>query len=1170
MTEQTSRLAIILDSSGAEKQADSLTVALDKMTQSGDKAVVSITKVSRATDEEKEALNKLRAAIDPVGAAINTVGRRFSELKKYFDKGLIDEEEFRSLSKMLNDTTEELSGVAQAQREAEKAGKLATAQQEAQTQAFQRMIDRIDPLSAALNNLDQQQAELSSALSSGKINTAQFDAYSKKLQDTRREITGAAQAEREAAKAHDEQVAALRRLEAQIDPVGEAFRRLNEQQRQLDSAKASGMLSPLAYDRLNSKLSETRDGLEKTQTQLGKTGQSAAQTAFAMRMIPAQMTDIVVGLSTGQSPFMVLMQQGGQLKDMFGGIGPAIKGVGGYVTGLINPFTLAAAAVGVLGLAYYKGSQEQDEFYKSLTMTGNLAGKTSGQLADIAARVSVAANSTTGAAASALNQLVSSGKVAGDSLERVTTAVVETSDATGIATEKLVGDFNDIAADPVAAITKLNDQYHFLTLATYNQIKALQDEGNQQDAARVASEAYSSSLIQRSAEIKNNLGVLESAWNAIADAAKSAWDSMLDVGREVSIEQKIQDASTELDRAQRSLADLTKGQTANAGPYGAWKSDDIDRQQRVVTLLKQRLSSLQSEKMSQDVLNDSINTYNKRQQEGIEAQGRINKLTEQTLTNAQKRKKALDELTRDLVKARAAGNSISAEEEAKLRANINEKYKDPKKPKTPKGKAYTEDAGTRMLDHLNQQYAALTSQFDTTEKIGVAQQALIKWEQQLADIKSKKTLTADQKSLLANQNEITAQLQKNAGLEKEIALRKDADKLTAFKNTLTSGLQTDATTLQNDFNNNTILSQEQKRQQELTKIVTEYQKKRVELTNQRTTGQISQNLYDQETTALQQALDQRLAMQHAYYTQIDQLNSNWQLGVQNGMQSYLNSVPTLYESVTAATTSIFSSTESAISSNLSAMLQGTESLSDGFKNMAVGMGQAVIDALTKMAAQWLVYQAVQLLVGKTAAAGAAASMVGQATAMSQIAGINAYASAAAIPVTGWAMAPAAMAAALAATTPLIASVAVSSAAMTAGGGLTGMAHNGIDSVPSTGTWLLEKGERVMTADTSARLDSTLENLRKNGLDATLSKPGFGTGVQNVSNNQHTTVISPNITMPPITINGNPSDATIQLVNKAAEKGAKNGYAMALHDVSSKTGKMSMALRNLWVVRPQKT
>jgi phage-related minor tail protein len=125
----------------------------------------------------------------------------------------------------------------------------------------------------------------------------------------------------------------------------------------------------------------------------------------------------------------------------------------------------------------------------------------------MAARVSVAANSTTGAAAT-LNQLVSSGKVAGDSLERVTTAIVKISEATGIATEKLVGDFNDIAADPVAAITKLNDQYHFLTLATYNQIKALQDEGNQQDAARVATDAYANAMQQRANDIHQNLGFL--------------------------------------------------------------------------------------------------------------------------------------------------------------------------------------------------------------------------------------------------------------------------------------------------------------------------------------------------------------------------------------------------------------------------------------------------------------------------------------------------------------------------------------------------------------------------------------------------------------------------------------------------------------------------------------
>ncbi|EOV9740121.1 phage tail tape measure protein [Enterobacter hormaechei] len=755
MTEQTSRLAIILDSSGAEKQADSLTVALDKMTQSGDKAVTSIFKVTKATDEEKVALNKLRAAIDPVGAAINTVGRRFSELKKYFDQGLIDEEEFRSLSKMLNDTTEELSGVAQAQREAKKAGELAAAQQEAQAQEFQRMLDKIDPLSSALRNLDQQQSELNKALESGKINASQYDAYSKKLQETRREVTGTAQAEREAAKAHDEQVAALRRLEAQIDPVGEAFRRLNEQQRQLDGAKATGMLSPLAYDRLNSKLADSRDSLEKTQSQLSKTGMSAKQTAWAMSMIPAQMTDIVVGLSTGQSPFMVLMQQGGQLKDMFGGIGPAIKGVGGYVTGLINPFTLAAAAVGVLGLAYYKGSQEQDEFYKSLTLTGNLVGKTSGQLADMASRVSVAANSTTGAAASTLNQLVSSGKVAGDSLERVTTAIVKTSEATGIATDKLVGDFNDIAADPVAAITKLNDQYHFLTLATYNQIKALQDEGNQQEAARVATDAYANTMQQRANDIHANLGLLESAWDSLGKAAKSAWDQMLNVGREKSLEERLSEAQA---KVKNSTAGYTRDIWGNVTGLSRDANADINILQAVIDL--------------QTDLTKGAAKANAAEQKRIITQQEADRVNQQYLSNADRRNKAIKQQS-EFLKAGA----ITADQYAKNVSRINEMYKDPKAPKTPKGKSYSEDAATRLLDQINQQTAAMQSQLDASDKLNSATQARVKFEQQIADLKSKTQFTADQKSILSRSDEILQAYKQQEALQNSVKTLDDYRKM---------------------------------------------------------------------------------------------------------------------------------------------------------------------------------------------------------------------------------------------------------------------------------------------------------------------------------------------------------------------------------------------------------
>ena len=678
MAEQESRLAIRLDSSGAEKQADSLTVALDKMTQSGDKAVTSIFKVTKATDDEKDALNKLRAAIDPVGAAIDTVGRRYSELKKYFDKGLIDEEEFRSLSKMLNDTTEELSGVAQAQREAEKASKLAAVQQEAQADAFQRMLDKIDPLAAALRNLEQQQSELNTAFKSGAINTSQYDAYSKKLQETRREVTGEAQAEREAVKAHDEQVNALRRLEAQIDPVGEAFRRLNEQRRQLDTAKTSGMLSPLAYDRLNSKLAESRDALEKTQAQLGKTSQSAAQTANAMRMIPAQMTDIVVGLSTGQSPFMVLMQQGGQLKDMFGGIGPAIKGVGTYVMGLVNPYSVAAASVGLLTYAVYQNRQEIDAATKIAT-------------------TSLGAN--------------------GDAAERLALNMVAISDKTGQAIDEVSSMFittNDGASE---AINKLIDV------------------GFSYDEARTKVAQYkdSANFTALNADIdKHRREILKigDSWTAAAIEVKNYY--------------------TAADKGRQNVA-----LGGAIDPTMRFIGQALDLQTTMNTL------TIEGNK----AVKNSVDWINKEYLAADRVAGAEARLKE---ARAQSRKIAFSGNKEAIEQA----NALIAVREKEL-----EQAKKAGQPKTHKEKTYTEDAATRLLDQINQQTAAMQSQLDASDKLNSATQARIKFEQQIADLKSKTQLTADQKSILSRSDEILQAYKQQEALQNSVKTLDDYRKM---------------------------------------------------------------------------------------------------------------------------------------------------------------------------------------------------------------------------------------------------------------------------------------------------------------------------------------------------------------------------------------------------------
>ncbi|HBX3377411.1 TPA: phage tail protein [Klebsiella pneumoniae] len=905
MTEQTSRLAIVIDSSGAEKQADNLATALVKMTQAGERAATSAVKVTKATDEEKQSLSEL--------------------------------------------------------------------------------LDRIDPVNAALNKLDKQQQDLAKFKSKGMVDADTFDLYSKKIEETRNRLTG--------------------------------FR-----------------------------------------DDLGKTGQSAAQTAFAMRMIPAQMTDIIVGLSTGQSPFMVLMQQGGQLKDMFGGIGPAIKGVSTYVMGLVNPFTLAAAAVGFLGLAYYKGTQEQDEFYKSLVLTGNLVGKTSGQLADMAASVSVAANSTTGAAASTLNQLVSSGKVAGDSLERVTTAIVKTSEATGIATDKLVGDFNDIAADPVAAITKLNDQYHFLTLATYNQIKALQDEGNQQDAARVATDAYANAMQQRANDIHQNLGLLESAWDSLGKTAKGAWDAMLNIGREQTLTDK-------LSTLNENIAEAQKGQKDG----GFWNSFSA-RFTNLPEMIKQRDLLESVANLQGDVIKGQAKAKEAEQQR-IKTQQEADRVNQQYLSNADKRNKAIKQQS-EFLKAGA----ITAEQYAKNVSRINELYKDPKSPKTPKGKAYTEDAATRLLDQINQQTAAMQSQLDASDKLNSATQARVKFEQQIADLKTKSQLTADQKSILSRSDEILQAYKQQEALQNSVKTLDDYRKMQEQVKT-------------KDERTNDLLKS---RLELLEKAKAtgqlkpgEYEKTRADI-YQNTDMQLPSTVRDVvgNTTPTGGQLSGTFGGMQQQYSQLDQAQKDLDAWLARKEEAYkkAGAITAEGEARMQKTRADAANAAAVIEAQKNAIITSTtQSMMDsGLSILADGFGQ-----------QSGIYKA------------AFAASKAYAIAQSMVA-INAgIAQAASLPFPSNLMA---MATVAMETANIVSNIKAVADTGFASGGYTGP---GGKYQPAG---IVHKGEYVFDQASTNRIGvSQLEALR-NGqpLDATLGRTGFGTGVQNVNsdNSSKTTIHAP--------------------------------------------------------------
>lgn len=269
-------------------------------------------------------------------------------------------------------------------------------------------------------------------------------------------------------------------------------------------------------------------------------GMSAAAMSAALRGVPAQMTDIIVSLQGGQAPLTVLLQQGGQLKDMFGGIAPAARALGGAFMGLINPYTITIAAVATLAYAYKSGHEEAVKYSRALIMTGNFAGTTAGQMADMAARMKEI-NGSQGASAEALATLASTGAIAGANLEKFGTVAVDAQRVLGQSVEDTAKQFAALGKDPLKALRAVGDQYGFVSTETYRAVKAAQEQGRTIDAASIAQNAYAAGIVNQKEKVYAVLSWWERGWINISKAAKSAWDDVVNFasGREAGPEQQL-------------------------------------------------------------------------------------------------------------------------------------------------------------------------------------------------------------------------------------------------------------------------------------------------------------------------------------------------------------------------------------------------------------------------------------------------------------------------------------------------------------------------------------------------------------------------------------------------------------------------------------------------------
>jgi hypothetical protein len=289
-------------------------------------------------------------------------------------------------------------------------------------------------------------------------------------------------------------------------------------------------------DALEQRLAATRvRGAAASRTAATATAQQAAATRDLNRQIQLaapQLTDIGVSLASGQSPFLVAIQQGGQLRDVFGSFGGALRGVGAALGAIITPATLVVGAIALLGVGFVKGQDEGLRFARIIETTGGAAGVTSGQLDDMASSLDRLDGSTRASAADTLAQIAESGKFTADQFNLVATASEKMRNATGRDVQATIAEFEKLADSPADAVVELNQKYNFLTGSILEQIRVLQDQGREQEAATLAMQAYANAVDQRTPGIQANLGLIQRGWKAITTAAREAGDALLDVGRQ--------------------------------------------------------------------------------------------------------------------------------------------------------------------------------------------------------------------------------------------------------------------------------------------------------------------------------------------------------------------------------------------------------------------------------------------------------------------------------------------------------------------------------------------------------------------------------------------------------------------------------------------------------------
>lgn len=660
--------------------------------------------------------------------------RSRSQLKQFEKESISAEQKESAMRRLAQKEMDEIHQKIQQimQTETKRAG--SARNQEILAEQYYTQLDAVQKYGKGLEGLNEVRRRMNQDMQQGLLHVKDYQALTS-------QAVGAAKSLERA------EISATQQKQRFINKLKEQVTQQNLSRTEMLRIQAAQLGVSSAADVYISKL-------EKQNRVMKGVAITSGQYRQAMRQLPMQMTDIVTSLASGMPPWLVAVQQGGQIKDSFGGFGNSLKAI----TSLITPWKLAmvggAGAIAAFGVAAYQGSKELSEYNKQLILTGNYAAKTKGQLNDLAKSLS-GEGITQYKMADALAQVVGSGSFTGAQVDMVASVAAKMEKATGQSVDETIKQFQRLKDQPVQAVMELDKSIHFLTATQLDQISTLQAQGKEQEAAKIAMESFANAMQVRTKQIADNLGYLESAWNWVGDAAKEAIDKMRNLGRDMGVDDEIKRLEDYISRFDGSIY-----------------SFGMDER-------KERLAILKFTKFRQDIessLKGSFTQINEQHKKQIAADLALKKEYE---TAEEKHQDKLNKI-RNNENASQAAKDLAIQRE-------KERYQKELDRKTPKGKAYKPDLGTRKDESSQAELTSLQAQLKLLQQHASAtdfisqQRKNFQLEQAkfsvLEEASKKRKLSLDEQSLLKNKGSILANKKALAEVGDQVSRQEHLNKL---------------------------------------------------------------------------------------------------------------------------------------------------------------------------------------------------------------------------------------------------------------------------------------------------------------------------------------------------------------------------------------------------------